>query len=58
MCTVTDDDVVLLEELVQLVQAGLIVVDQVDEDAEPRFRVTTRGRAAIDRDDDRSGDPV
>ena len=52
--TVTEDDVVLLEELAQLVTAGLIVVDQIDEHAAPRFRLTTRGRAAAQQiaDDD------
>lgn len=33
----------LLDDLVRLLADGLVVVDQVDEDDEPRFQLTRKG---------------
>jgi len=47
------DDLDMLNDLKHLIDAGLVAVHQdADDTTEPRFYVTTRGRAAHDRNDD------
>lgn len=50
-----DDREQVLDDLVQLVQRGLVDVWQLDDGTAPRFSPTARGLAAIDRVEDQDG---
>ena len=49
-----DENAQFLDDLTQLVQAGLIVVEVDQVDDEPRFNLTAQGRAETQRAGDES----